>query len=76
MLDTPLSTSDEDSLKAEIKRLSARALTLKMDLHDLAEDLPEGWPRLIDLAQKTFAAFELLERKRNELAKRSPHPKP
>ena len=32
--------SDADALKAEIKKLSSKATTAKMDLHDLAEDLP------------------------------------
>ena len=32
--------SDVESLKAEIKKLSAKAMQAKMDLHDLSEELP------------------------------------
>ena len=35
--------SDVDALKSEIKKLSARAIAAKMNLHDLAEDLPINW---------------------------------
>ena len=31
-----------DALKAQIKKLNAQATNLKMNLHDLAEDLPTG----------------------------------
>ena len=34
--------SDVDTLKAEIKKLSARAMHAKMNLHDLSEELPIG----------------------------------
>ncbi|OYX14398.1 MAG: ferredoxin III, nif-specific [Rhizobiales bacterium 32-66-8] len=32
--------SDVDTLKAEIKKLSSKSVTWKMNLHDLSEDLP------------------------------------
>ena len=35
--------SDVETLKGEIKKLSARAMSLKMDLHDLSEELPINW---------------------------------
>ncbi len=35
--------SDVEELKAEIKKLSARAMQAKMDLHDLSEELPINW---------------------------------
>ncbi|GMV67807.1 MAG: hypothetical protein AMXMBFR76_02460 [Pseudomonadota bacterium] len=49
-----------DELKAEIKRLSSQATALKMDLHDLAEDLPIGWERILEVAGKTYATYEQL----------------
>jgi hypothetical protein len=58
---------DTDTLKAEIKRLSAQALQAKMDLHDLAEELPIGWTEIPALAQRAHAAFKLLESKREAL---------
>ena len=33
--------SDVETLKAEVKKASARAMQAKMDLHDLSEELPE-----------------------------------
>jgi hypothetical protein len=59
----------EDELKAEIKKLSARALQLKMDLHDLSEELPQNWQAIPDVASKAHAAFKALEEKREELAR-------
>ena len=59
--------SDVDALKTEIKKLSARAMNAKMNLHDLSEELPIGWETVLDIAQKTFDAFSALEAKREEL---------
>lgn len=58
---------DTDALKAEIKKLSARAMQAKMDLHDLSEELPVGWTQIPAVAQRAHDAFELLERKRLQL---------
>lgn len=46
-----------DDTKTELKRLSARATKLKMDLHDLAEDLPVGWERIREVAAQTHTAY-------------------
>ena len=59
--------SEVESLKAEIKKLSAKAIQAKMDLHDLSEELPVDWRTIPDVAQRTYEAFELLEKKREEL---------
>jgi hypothetical protein len=59
--------SDVDTLKAEVKKLSAKAMQLKMDLHDLSEELPLGWQSIMTLAQRTHDAFAELEKKRAEL---------
>jgi hypothetical protein len=59
--------SDIEALKNEIKKLSAKALSLKMDLHDLSEELPGNWQNIMDVAKRTQDAFELLEKKRAEL---------
>ncbi len=59
--------SDVETLKGEIKKLSARAMNLKMDLHDLSEELPVNWQNIMSVAQKTFDAFEELEKKRASL---------
>jgi hypothetical protein len=59
--------SDVDSLKAEIKKLSAKAMQAKMDLHDLSEELPLNWPSILEVAQRAHDSFSELERKRADL---------
>lgn len=56
-----------DELKAEIKRLSSQATALKMDLHDLAEDLPVGWERIMEVAGKTYTTYEQLAAAKSKL---------
>lgn len=62
--------TDTDTLKAEIKKLSAQAMQAKMDLHDLSEDLPIGWPNILAVAQRAHDAYKLLESKREQLKSR------
>jgi hypothetical protein len=59
--------SDLDALKTEVKKLSAKAMQAKMDLHDLSEELPLNWQTILDIAQRAHDAFSLLEKKRAEL---------
>ncbi|HVX78224.1 MAG TPA: CCE_0567 family metalloprotein [Bradyrhizobium sp.] len=59
--------SDLETLKAEIKKLSAKAIQAKMNLHDLSEELPVNWTSIMDVAQKAHDAFAELERKRGDL---------
>jgi hypothetical protein len=59
---------DIDALKAEIKKLNGQATQLKMDLHDLSEDLPIGWERIPEIAGKTFQAYQKLTEARQKLA--------
>jgi len=59
--------SDIDSLKAEIKKLSAKATQAKMDLHDLSEELPISWETILTVAQRAYNAFAELEQKRAAL---------
>ena len=59
---------DIDSLKAEIKKLNAQATQLKMDLHDLSEELPLGWERIPEVAARTHQAYEKLIAARQKLA--------
>ncbi|CAG0997440.1 hypothetical protein ANRL2_03704 [Anaerolineae bacterium] len=60
--------SDIDTIKAEVKKLNAQATQLKMDLHDLAEDLPTGWEKIPEVADKAFRAYEQLTAARHKLA--------
>lgn len=59
--------SDIDALKDEIKKLNARATQKKMDLHDLSEDLPQGWQNILTVAQDAFDAYRALTEKRAAL---------
>ncbi len=59
--------SDVDTLKAAIKKLSAKAMQAKMDLHDLSEELPLNWQSVLGVAQRAHDAFSELESKRATL---------
>ena len=59
--------NDVETLKAELKRLSAKATTAKMDLHDLSEELPTDWERIPEVAAKAHAVFAELTAKRAQL---------
>lgn len=59
--------SEIDDLKAEIKKLSAKAMQAKMDLHDLSEELPINWTDIPAVAQRAHDAFSQLEKKRTTL---------
>ncbi len=60
--------SDIDSIKAEVKKLNAQATQLKMDLHDLSEDLPIGWEKIPEIAEKTYLSYQQLTDARKRLA--------
>ena len=60
--------SDVDTLKTQVKKLNAQATNLKMNLHDLAEDLPIGWEKIPELAQQTFETYKHLAEARATLA--------
>ena len=59
--------SDAEALKAEIKKLSAREMNAKMDLHDLSEELPVNWRTIMEVAKNTHDAFAELEARREQL---------
>jgi hypothetical protein len=62
-----MNADDVANLKAELKKLSAKAMQLKMDLHDLSEELPQHWETIPELARRTHEAFQVLESKRAQL---------
>ena len=49
-----------EALKAQQKKLSARAIETKMQLHDLSEELPINWEQIPDVARRAYEAFEQL----------------
>jgi hypothetical protein len=59
--------SELEARKSELKKLSAKAMQLKMDLHDLSEELPRNWELIPVLAKQAHEAFAALEQKRAEL---------
>ena len=64
--------ADLDALKAEAKKLNARATQAKMDLHDLSEDLPTNWERILEVAQVAHDAHAALMAVRKQLAAATP----
>lgn len=62
--------SELETLKAHIKKLSAKAIQAKMDLHDLSEELPLNWHSIMVVAQRAHEAFAELEKKRKDLKAR------
>lgn len=63
-----LEMEDKETLKAEVKKLNARAMEARMALHDLSEELPAGLEKVMDVAQATVAAFQNLDEARKKLA--------
>lgn len=53
-------TESLEDLKLQAKKASARAMNLKMELHDLSEELPLGWEKIPEVAQRAHEAFETL----------------
>lgn len=64
--------ADVDTLKADIKKLNAKATQAKMDLHDLSEELPTNWERILEVAQIAHDAHAALMAVRKQLAAASP----
>lgn len=62
-----IETTTIDELKARVKRLNSEAGQLKMDLHDLAEDLPNGWEKILEVAEKTYRKYADLMAARQRL---------
>ena len=60
--------ADIEALKAEVKKLNAKAVQAKMDLHDLSEELPTHWERIPEVARIAHAAHEALIAARTRLA--------
>lgn len=63
--------ADVEALKAEVKKLNARATQAKMDLHDLSEELPTHWERIPEVAKIAHEAHAALVAARKALAEAS-----
>ncbi len=65
---TPTPTSEAVAdLKKRVKRLNSQAGQMKMNLHDLAEDLPNDYEKLVEEATKTYEIYEQLTELRKQL---------
>jgi hypothetical protein len=49
--------SERETLEHELRNLAFSAGQLKLDLHDLAEDLPLDWERIPEVAARTHSAY-------------------
>lgn len=67
-------TTTIDELKVRVKRLNSEAGQLKMDLHDLAEDLPTGWENIMEVAQRTRQKYADLMSAKQQLAEMEKQP--
>ncbi|MGJ3252420.1 MAG: CCE_0567 family metalloprotein [Elainellaceae cyanobacterium] len=56
-----------DELKTKIRKLNSKAGQMKMDLHDIAEGLPNDLEKLPDAAAKTYDLFCQLQALRQQL---------
>jgi hypothetical protein len=59
---------DIDTLKARVRKLNAQATQAKMDLHDLSEELPTNWERILEVARVAHDAHKSLMAARKDLA--------
>lgn len=62
-----MTVADIETLKADIKKLSAKATNMKMNLHDLSEELPINWTTILSVAQETYDSYKALEEARAAL---------
>ena len=59
--------NDIEAIRAEIKKLSAKAMQAKMDLHDLSEELPLGVDKVMEIAQRVQDAYTALDARKADL---------
>jgi hypothetical protein len=53
--------------RLKIKKLSVKAMKMKLNLHDLSEELPLNWTTIMAVAQETYDAYAALEAARKKL---------
>ncbi|MCO8144605.1 hypothetical protein NHN26_05145 [Rhodovulum tesquicola] len=56
-----------EELESRVKKLSMRSTEAKMNLHDLAEELPTDWERIPEVAQQAHELFRELDAAREDL---------
>lgn len=63
-----MSETTPEELKARIKKLAYEASQLKLDLHDLTEELPNGWEQIMPVAERTYKKYAELAAAKQQLA--------
>lgn len=56
-----------EELEKQVRKLSMRSTTAKMNLHDLSEELPTDWQKIPEVAEETFQVFKELAEARKAL---------
>ncbi|MDK1378636.1 MULTISPECIES: CCE_0567 family metalloprotein [unclassified Sinorhizobium] len=59
---------DLEELRKKVRKLQSRAGTAKMELHELAEDLPVNWSEVKAVAKRTFDVFAEPDAAKRELS--------
>lgn len=57
-----------EEMQKKVRKLNSRAGNAKMELHDLAEDLPIDWTNIMAVAEKTYKVFAELDAAKKEFA--------
>jgi hypothetical protein len=57
---TPEDIMTDPDITAKIGKLKLKAVNLKLELHDLSEDLPLGWETIPDVAARCHAVYQEL----------------
>lgn len=60
--------TDTDELKLRVRKLNAQATQAKMDLHDLSEELPTHWEKILEVSQRCHDAHAALMEARKAVA--------
>ncbi|OAA26886.1 putative conserved small protein containing a coiled-coil domain [Frankia sp. EI5c] len=59
--------TDVAAVKQRLRKMNSKASQLKLDLHDLSEELPLGWETILDVARRTYDAYAEIALLENEL---------
>ncbi|CUU55243.1 hypothetical protein CcI49_10015 [Frankia sp. CcI49] len=59
--------TDVAAIQTRLRKMNSKASQLKLDLHDLSEELPLGWEGILDVARRTYDAYAEVAVLENEL---------
>lgn len=60
---------ERDLLEARVRKLTRQAAETSMELHDLTEELPGAYLRILEVARKTYDKHEELAQAKAELSR-------